>query len=81
MLYIKHGTELKCSDNQGWVVLPKAKSESALLLMVIFCATCHVLCLQCLLFLEKELVTLGAMCAASLLKEDMTLPFAGTSTV
>jgi len=31
-----------------------------------------------LLFLEKELVSLGAMCAASLLKEDTVLPFAGT---
>lgn len=37
---------------------------------------CHPL--QCLLFLEKELVSLGAMCAASLLKEDTVLPFAGT---
>ena len=33
--------------------------------------------LQCVLFLEKELVALGAMCSASLLKEDTVLPFAG----
>ena len=32
---------------------------------------------QCLLFLEKELSTLGSMCAASLLNEDTVLPFAG----
>lgn len=30
-----------------------------------------------MLFLEKELVALGGMCAASLLKEDTVLPFAG----
>ena len=33
--------------------------------------------LQCLLLLEKELVSLGAMCAASMLKENTVLPFAG----
>ena len=32
-----------------------------------------------MLFLEKELVALGGMCAASLLKEDTVLPFAGQS--
>ena len=37
--------------------------------------------LQCLLLLEKELVTLGAMCAASLLREDTVLPFAGMNIV
>ena len=34
---------------------------------------------QCVLFLEKELVALGGMCAASLLKEETILPFAGKS--
>ena len=34
---------------------------------------------QCLLLLEKELVSLGAMCATSLVKENMILPFAGQS--
>ena len=37
-------------------------------------------CFQCLLFLEKELTTLGSMCAASLLNEDTVLPFAGNLT-
>jgi hypothetical protein len=31
---------------------------------------------ECVLFLEKELVALGGMCAASLLKEETILPFA-----
>jgi len=35
--------------------------------------------LQCLLFLEKELTTLGSMCAASLLRNDAVLSFAGVS--
>ena len=42
-----------------------------------WCLRLGALPLQCLLFLEKELVTLGAMCAASLLREDTALPFAG----
>ena len=46
------------------------------------CKMCICLCVdctvpQCVLLLEKELVALGAMCAASLLKEDTVLPFAG----
>ena len=39
------------------------------------CLSC--VSVQCLLFLEKELTTLGSMCAASLLSEDTVLPFAG----
>ena len=37
----------------------------------------HISLLQCLLLLEKEVVTLGAMCAGALLKEDLGLPFPG----
>ena len=37
----------------------------------------HSISPQCLLLLEKELVSLGAMCAASMLKENTVLPFAG----
>ncbi len=37
--------------------------------------------LKCLLFLEKELAALGSMCAASLLKNDTVLPFAGRTCV
>lgn len=37
----------------------------------------HMLFEQCLLLLEKELVSLGAMCATSLLKDTAVLPFAG----
>ena len=42
-----------------------------------FQSTVVLICLQCLLLLEKELVSLGAMCAASMLKESTILPFAG----
>jgi E3 ubiquitin-protein ligase MYCBP2 len=32
---------------------------------------------QCLMMLEKELVTLGAVCAGSLLSDDLNLPYCG----
>ena len=41
--------------------------------------TIEFLSVQCLSLLEKELVTLGAMCGGALLTEDLSLLFAGNT--
>lgn len=66
------------SSNPSDVSIPTLTVLRRVVAILSYCVcSIHSISLQCLLLLEKELVSLGAMCAASMLKENTVLPFAG----